>query len=218
MATVSTQIESVPGFDEINDIWNDYAGNKFNLKDPFYVELPNGKTKRRRPPETLSNPQRKVWKRIISKAWFHDRCFLNIRGMDIGLGMCPLVDLIPVIGPMLMWTMHGRILRIADDLNVPASVQAKISANIFFDFLCSLIPVLGSLFAWMNACSTRNAALIDSYLRTRETRLDELSGPYERVVPDATTKSKKMPNGNRAIGGSAQYNSGRVGQQQSGYL
>lgn len=63
-----------------------------------------------------------------------------------------------------MYVLHGRILSLAEEIRIPQALHAKIASQIFFDFLITLIPILGIFFSYMNQCSTRNAAMIFNHM------------------------------------------------------
>lgn len=106
-----------------------------------------------------------IWKKIIKKAWYHDRNFCNCMPIDLGLGMIPIVSIIPMIGSLVAYAMHTNIVKLASKAGAPKKVQAKMYGNMLTDFLISLVPLLGVLFCWLNGCSTRNAAIFDTWLR-----------------------------------------------------
>ncbi|KAK9454939.1 hypothetical protein V1511DRAFT_501394 [Dipodascopsis uninucleata] len=161
---LSSQIENIPGFSYAADAWNEIAGEKFQTKDPYFEELPDGSTRRRKAPDGCTPSEIATYNLIVSTAWKHDRCLYGCYWADWGLGQAPLVSIVPVIGPWIMYTLHLRLNTMADQLHVPVKLQAKMYANVTFDFLMTLIPVLGAIFSYINACSTRNAALVHSYL------------------------------------------------------
>lgn len=109
--------------------------------------------------------QRKLWKKVIKRAWYHDRNFCNCTPLDIGLGMIPVVSIIPIIGPIMAYYMHGKMSKLVIQAGGPPSLVAKMAGNIATDFLISLMPVLGTIFSWMFGASTCNAALFDTWLR-----------------------------------------------------
>lgn len=79
-----------------------------------------------------------------------------------------------MIGPLLMFAIHGRLVSIADqEFHLPPATIAKMHGNIGFDLLISLPPIIGSLFSWMNGCSTRNAAMVHTFLVKRERAKEE---------------------------------------------
>lgn len=73
-----------------------------------------------------------------------------------------------------MFAIHGRLVTIADqEFKLPTKLVAKMNGNIAFDLLISLPPIIGSLFSWLNGCSTRNAALLHTYLVKKENAKDQ---------------------------------------------
>ncbi|SCU87524.1 LAFA_0E07250g1_1 [Lachancea sp. 'fantastica'] len=149
-----------------SDKWNDYAGERFQpTKDPFYEVLPEGKRKRRKLPEYCSPREKKLWKKLQNRAWKDDRCLCGCLWVNWGLGLAPMLSIIPTIGPIIMYSVHSKLISMADrELALPAELVAKMHGNILLDLLISLPPVLGVIFAWMNACSTRNCAMIYNHL------------------------------------------------------
>lgn len=161
---IQEQLEGLPGYDIIQGLWDEYAGKKFQTKDPFEDENGN----KRRLPSVCTKQEQKIFKSIQSKAWQHDRCFLGGCGvgLDCGIGLVPIVVLLlPFIGPIIMYVVHQRLIRVASQkFAIPAKLDAKLNANIAFDMLITFPPLLGCFFGWMNRCSTRNAALLYDYM------------------------------------------------------
>lgn len=177
----SDQVENVPGYGLVMDKWNDMAEEHLQTKDPFFVKDENGEETRRKAPPGLTKDERRIWKHVIDKAWRHDRSFCGCYWADIGLGTAPLAALVPIIGPIFMYAVHSRLVTVAEQARIPAKLQAKMSANITFDFLVSLVPVIGAVFEFMNQCSTRNAALLDTWMTKKGERSMRELGPFERV-------------------------------------
>lgn len=161
---IQEQLEGLPGYDIIQGLWDEYAGEKLQTKDPFEDENGN----RRRLPAICTRQEQKLFRSIQTKAWQHDRCFLGSCGvgLDCGLGLVPLVVLIlPVIGPLMMYIVHQRLVRIASEkFSIPTKLDAQLNANIAFDMLITFPPLIGCFLGWMNACSTRNASLLYDYM------------------------------------------------------
>ncbi|ODV98081.1 hypothetical protein PACTADRAFT_185534 [Pachysolen tannophilus NRRL Y-2460] len=164
MSNLASTIENLPGYSIAIDYWNDYAGEHFQTKDPFQEELPNGSKKRRKLPEGATNEEKKLWKRIQKKAWLDDKCFMGCYPVSCGIGLAPILAAIPCIGPLLMYAIHGRLIHIAKGIDLNAKDVAKMEANIIFDLLISLPPILGSLLSWLNGCSTRNAVIVYKHM------------------------------------------------------
>lgn len=223
---ISDTIQNVPGFDLVNDKWNEFAEEHLQTKDPFFVKDKDGEEVRRDPPEGITSDDRRKWKHIINKAWKHDKSFLGgVYWLDLGVGLAPVVSLIPVIGPIVMYVLHGRLVSIAEELRIPGSVHAKMTANITFDFLMSLIPILGAVFSWMNTCSVRNASLVDTFLRNKAKNMQSQIGEFQ--VTDsgpqrpATTASGPSQNGFQQAASAPPQNKkkrGQAGYQESGIV
>lgn len=172
---LQNQLEGLPGYDVAQLLWEEFAGKKFQTKDPYEDENGN----RRRLPSICTREEQKVFRSIQKRAWLHDKCFLGSCGvgLDCGLGLAPLLVLfIPVFGPLLMYVIHLRLVKIASDrFQIPAKLDAKLNANIGFDLLITFPPIIGVFFGWLNQCSTRNAALIHDYMIFAAEK--RLSGP-----------------------------------------
>ncbi|ODV66719.1 hypothetical protein HYPBUDRAFT_157841 [Hyphopichia burtonii NRRL Y-1933] len=165
MSQIQDQLEGLPGYDIVMDFYNDYAEEHFNNLNP-YEDKEGNKVKLRS--KFSTEKEKKLWKRIQSKAWVHDKCFLGSCGvgMDCGLGLAPLLVLIlPAIGPIIMFMVHNRLIRAAaEELNMPNKLVANMETQILIDLIITFPPVIGSFFSWLNSCLTRNAAIIYKYM------------------------------------------------------
>ncbi|KAL6931686.1 hypothetical protein ACO0R3_003151 [Hanseniaspora guilliermondii] len=147
--------------------FNAFANKKYQCKDPFRDPETN---KRLTLPDELqpSKTDRKFWKQCQNKAWRDDQCFLSICGfyMSAGclsIGSCPLVVLIPILGPLYMYHIHSKLIKKCQKEQPGLLSEEKIAkmyANIAFDLMIALPPILGTFFTWMNGCSTRNCSMI----------------------------------------------------------
>lgn len=165
----ASQLESLPGYDEAIDWINDKLGSKYQTKDPYFVTDDNGERHKRKLPQDTPKELQKAWKRIQRRGWQNDNNFFGCYPINLGLGLCPLLALFPVIGQLIMYSLHLRLINIiTQQLKIPDKIQAKMYANVTFDLLISLPPILGSLFTWMNACSTRNLAIIHTFIVNNE--------------------------------------------------
>ncbi|PRT55828.1 hypothetical protein B9G98_03448 [Wickerhamiella sorbophila] len=173
LGALSSTIEGIPGFGAVSTVFQAAAPDVIKTKDPFYEEI-DGDKKRRKAPGNVSEVQRKLWKKVMKRAWYHDRNFCNCFPIDLGLGIIPIVTILPLIGPWICYTMHAELIKYAADAGCPKKTLAKMGGNVTFDFLISICPVLGSIFCWMNACSTKNAALFDTFMRNHAARQEDL--------------------------------------------
>lgn len=146
-----------------------YAAEHFQpTKDPYYEKLDNGKQRRRRLPEYCTKQESTTWKSIQNKAWLHDKSIFGCCCWTELIGCGPLVSIIPVFGPILMYVVHNSLIELADrEYDLSTELQIKLHANIIFDFCISLVPILGAIFTWMNGPSTRNASMIYNFVGQR---------------------------------------------------
>lgn len=153
----------------LQDKANGYAEEHFQpTKDPYYQELPSGKKVRRRLPEHCSKQESKAWKKLQNKAWSHDKGICGSCCWSQCIGWAPLLAILPIIGPAVMYSIHAKMIdRAKIQYDLPRELVVKMHGNIGLDLAIALVPVLGIAFSWMNACSTRNAAMIYNYISQR---------------------------------------------------
>jgi hypothetical protein len=123
--------------------FNTYIGDRIGQKDPYKLKTPQG----------LSNRDGAVLKRCRRRAHQLDHnavlcyCCPCFFGLNTALcihikphstmlrdGML-IVGIIPFIGPICANLLSGRVVRMAEEADLPATLTAKMSANIAFDFL-----------------------------------------------------------------------------------
>jgi hypothetical protein len=89
---------------------------------------------------------------------------IRIPGTKIGIGLDPLIGLIPGLGDVLGGAMSSYILLVAAREGAPASVLTRMLANIALDSLVGVIPLLGDLFDVGVKSNRRNIDLLERYL------------------------------------------------------
>lgn len=153
----------------LQDKATEFAGERFQpTKDPYYEQLPDGKKVRRRLPHYCSKQESKVWKKLQNQAWSHDKGICGSCCWSETIGWAPMLTLIPIIGPAIMYSIHGKLIEYAKkQFQLPNDVVMKMHGNIGIDLAISLVPILGTVFAWMNACSTRNCAMVYNFVCER---------------------------------------------------
>lgn len=181
---------------------NDYAGKYIKTKNPYTEETPDGGRRRLKLPSNATKAEQKAWKKVKKRAWIDDKCFMGCYPVSCGLGLGPLVVLIPVLGPIMMYAVHARLIQIAtSNFDIDEATQVKLHANVLFDLLISLPPVIGSCFEWLNGCSTRNAALVHTYLceqlvnRKYEMETVDKPPPNRYAVVDGAIVQKQQMTG-----------------------
>ena len=184
-------------------------GERFSTKDPFYEKVPEKdprllkpnekveyKDKRRKPPLYISEQQRVLWKKIMKRAWYHDRNFCGCMPIDLGCGMISFVSIFPIIGSIIAYKMHYKLIKMCNQAGVPAKLQAQMVGNIGLDFMMTLVPLLGVLLSWIQSSSTRNAALFDTWLRKQSNEVARRqTAEKQRAGVQAPQRGEVRPQG-----------------------
>jgi hypothetical protein len=89
---------------------------------------------------------------------------IRIPGTNIGIGLDPIIGLIPGVGDMIGGLMSSYILMVAAQEGVPAAVLTRMLGNIALDSLVGVVPVLGDLFDVGIKSNRRNVDLLERYL------------------------------------------------------
>ena len=89
---------------------------------------------------------------------------IRIPGTRIGIGLDPLIGIIPGLGDVIGGAMSGYILLVAAREGAPASVLMRMLANVALDSLVGVVPVLGDLFDVGVKSNRRNIDLLERYL------------------------------------------------------
>ncbi|CCE63573.1 hypothetical protein TPHA_0F00870 [Tetrapisispora phaffii CBS 4417] len=203
---------AVEGFfeDSVVGYGEEFAGAHFQpTKDPFYEKKKDqhGESKevKRRLPDNIgfSKSDSKHWKAVQTSAWVHDRSICGCCCWSDFIGWAPIVTILPIIGPLCMYSVHKNLIKLADKhFNLPGDLKAKMYGNIGLDLAIALVPILGSIFVWLNACSTRNAAMVYNYIVKRQTeecnheKLASSQKPQterQRPVQRPTEKPQQQP-------------------------
>lgn len=91
---------------------------------------------------------------------------IRVPGTNLGIGLDPIIGLIPGVGDMIGGLMSSYILMVAAQEGVPASVLTRMLGNIALDSLVGVVPVLGDLFDFGMKSNRRNVDLLERYLAT----------------------------------------------------
>ena len=96
---------------------------------------------------------------------------IRVPGTNIGIGLDPIIGLIPGLGDVLGGAMSSYILFVAAQEGAPTSVLARMLGNIALDSLVGVVPVVGDLFDVGVKANRRNVDLLERYLGTpKETK------------------------------------------------
>lgn len=89
---------------------------------------------------------------------------IRIPGTDLRIGIDPIIGLMPGVGDLLGGVASLYIILEAARAGAPASVLARMAANVGIDTLVGSIPVLGDAFDFGWKSNTRNARLLARHL------------------------------------------------------
>ena len=89
---------------------------------------------------------------------------IRIPGTNIGIGLDPIIGLIPGVGDMAGGLLSTYILMVAARQGVSTSVLMRMLGNIALDSLVGIVPVLGDLFDFGVKANRRNVDLLERYL------------------------------------------------------
>lgn len=111
------------------------------------------------------NPQEKeaIRKRIGRLAWLMDSS-IKVPGLNVTIGVDPLLGLIPWFGDTIGAVLSSFILAEASRLGAPKSVLWKMAFNVAVDALVGALPFIGDLFDFAWKSNQRNVQLLENYL------------------------------------------------------
>jgi hypothetical protein len=89
---------------------------------------------------------------------------IRIPGTKIGIGLDPIIGLVPGVGDVIGGLMSSYILMVAAKEGVPTSVLTRMLGNIALDSIVGVVPVVGDLFDVGVKANRRNVDLLDRYL------------------------------------------------------
>jgi len=116
--------------------FNEIAADKIGQKDPYSLKTPQG----------LSKIDADILKRCRRRAHQLDHnavlCYCCPCFFGLNTAICTssqrgelMIGLIPIIGPIWANSLSGRVVRMAEEADIPPTLQAQMTVNIAFDFL-----------------------------------------------------------------------------------
>jgi len=151
--------------------------NNFGKEDPYFESVPatrldgrpSKKMKKRRKalPAGLSEHDGKVLTKVKRRAYRLDMSLFNCCG--IRFGWSSVIGIIPGIGDVIDAFMAVMVLRTCEQVEggLPADVKSKMYVNIMLDFGIGLVPFLGDIADALFRANTRNAVVLEKYLRAK---------------------------------------------------
>ncbi|KAI9766357.1 MAG: hypothetical protein M1840_006621 [Geoglossum simile] len=151
--------------------------NHFGKEDPYFETVPatrlkggrkkKGKKLPKAIPPGISDHDAKVLTKVKRRAYRLDMCLFNFLGIQFGWSS--VIGFVPAIGDALDMFMALMVVKTCDGVEgkLDSKVRNKMILNVILDFVVGLIPFLGDLADAVYKCNTRNAILLEEFLRKR---------------------------------------------------
>ncbi|KAF8465277.1 hypothetical protein BDZ91DRAFT_639131, partial [Kalaharituber pfeilii] len=163
----------------VRKILKESSENKFGKSDAFFERTPatrmghsgptkftgNKKRLRKALPPGLSESDQEVLVRVKRRAYMLDMSLFSLCGLRFGWSS--VIGLLPGIGDVCDMLLALMVVRSASEVGLPPAIRTKMLFNIILDFLIGLVPFLGDLADAAYKCNTRNAIILENYLRER---------------------------------------------------
>jgi len=172
--------------------------NNFGTEDPYFETVPatrldgrpTKKTKKRKKalPLGISEHDAKVLTKVKRRAYRLDMSLFNCCG--IRFGWSSVIGIIPFVGDAVDAFMAMMVYRTCQQIEggLPSDVQAKMMFNICLDFGIGLVPFLGDIADALFRANTRNAVVLEKFLRSKGAKALKNQGvatpPNDPTDPD----------------------------------
>ncbi|KFA63527.1 hypothetical protein S40285_00392 [Stachybotrys chlorohalonatus IBT 40285] len=168
--------------------------NSFGTEDPYFEQVPAtrldgkppGKVKKRRKalPPGISEHDGKVLTKVKRRAYRLDMSLFSFMGLRFGWGS--VIGLIPGFGDVLDALLGLMVLKTCMQVEggLPSGVKMKMLMNIAFDFVIGIVPFIGDVADAAFRANSRNALLLETYLREQGRKELQRNGlPVPAVDP-----------------------------------
>ncbi|KAH7342712.1 PH domain-containing protein [Rhexocercosporidium sp. MPI-PUGE-AT-0058] len=167
--------------------------NNFGKDDPYFETVPatrldghpsKSKTTKRRKalPPGISTHDAKVLTKVKRRAYRLDMSLFNCMG--IRFGWSSVIGIIPGIGDVIDAFMAMMVYRSCTKVEggLPSDVKSKMMFNIVIDFCVGLVPFLGDIADALFRANTKNAVVLETYLREKGAKALQAQGHHSPVV------------------------------------
>ncbi|WEW61070.1 hypothetical protein PRK78_006559 [Emydomyces testavorans] len=151
------------------------AENRFGQEDPYFEEVqatdllgrPTTKKRRKAAPDGISEHDAKVLTKVKRRAYRLDLCLCNCCGIKFGWGS--VIGLVPAFGDALDMVLALMVVKTCSSVEggLPSNLYLHMLLNVIFDFVIGLVPFVGDLVDALYKCNTRNAVLLERYLKAK---------------------------------------------------
>lgn len=154
--------------------------NQGRDEDPYFETVPTKKLsavtgkqgtktklkKRRKAlPPGISEEDQKILLKVKRRAYRLDMALGTFCGIKIGWGS--VIGIVPGIGDVIDTLLALMVIRTASESGLPSSVLLRMVFNVALDFVVGLLPFLGDLADMAYKANTRNAIILEDFLRQR---------------------------------------------------
>ncbi|ORY69558.1 PH domain-containing protein [Pseudomassariella vexata] len=158
-------------------ILGESVSNRFGTEDPYFEQVPatrldgkpSGKFKKVRKalPPGISEHDGHVLTKVKRRAWRLDMSLFNCCG--IRFGWSSVIGIVPGVGDVFDAFMAMMVVHTCKQVEggLPQSVLSKMYMNVILDFLVGLVPFLGDVADAVFRANTRNAVVLEEYLRKK---------------------------------------------------
>ena len=89
---------------------------------------------------------------------------IRVPGTSVGIGLDPLLGLIPGGGDVLGGLISVYIVFCATTMGLPKDILIRMVTNIVFDSLVGILPIFGDMFDFAWKANSKNMDLLESHL------------------------------------------------------
>jgi uncharacterized protein DUF4112 len=98
---------------------------------------------------------------------------ISIPGTSWKIGLDPIIGLIPGVGDLVGAMLSGYIILESARAQVPTLTLMRMFVNVGIDTLVGAVPALGDVFDAAWKANTKNVALLETHLLTRQVEIQE---------------------------------------------
>lgn len=169
-------------------------------EDPLYETYTNdrGKKKQRKraPPPGLSARDAQILKSVQKRAHYLDKGF-SICGMRFGWAF--IIGLLPLVGDFAdIGLNYYLVLRKARQADLPGWLVRRMLMNNLVSAGVGFVPVAGDVVLAMFKANSRNAALLEEFLRIRGEEYIKIHGERDNGVKKGPSIFKKLTTGGKS--------------------
>ena len=100
-------------------------------------------------------------------AWWAEQLDNKFSIGKFGFGLDPIINIVPVIGPVVAFGLSLYLLWIARDLYTPPEIKRKMLSNLVIDLAISSVPVVGTIGDFFFKANLRNLRLLEEWAQSQ---------------------------------------------------